>query len=118
MADLTIYVYEKCGTCRKALAWLKEQGLPFATVPIRERPPSPQELGLALETMGQVRRLLNTSSQDYRDLGLKDRLDALPQEELFALLQGNGNLVKRPFVVTKTAAFAGFKPEEWATRLS
>jgi arsenate reductase len=117
MAQLKVYIYAKCSTCRNALKWLDEKGLSYETVPIRETPPSPAELELALKSSGNIRKLLNTSSQDYRDLGLKDRLDSLPPAEVFSLLQENGNLVKRPFVVTGKTAFAGFKADEWAERL-
>ena len=118
MSDLKIYLYAKCGTCRKAVKWLETHGISYKPVPIRETPPSPAELKLALETVGGIRKILNTSSQDYRDLGLKDRLAYMKEAEVFALLKTNGNLVKRPFVVTETAAWAGFDPDVWHSRLS
>jgi arsenate reductase len=117
MARLKVYIYSKCSTCRNALKWLDEKGVSYETAPIRETPPSPVELERALKASGNIRKLLNTSSQDYRDLGLKDRLDSLSNAEVFALLQENGNLVKRPFVVTGKTAFSGFKADEWAERL-
>lgn len=117
MADLIIYVYRKCSTCRKALAWLDTHGLNYEERPIREQPPTPAEIRLALETQGNIRQLLNTSSQDYRDAGLKDTLDSLPAEAVFARLQQNGNLVKRPFVVLPDIAFAGFKEDLWRKHL-
>lgn len=118
MAHLKVYIYTKCGTCRKALKWLDENGVSYETAPVRETPPTTTELGRALEASGNIRKLLNTSSQDYRELGLKDRLDTLSSEEVFALLQENGNLVKRPFVVSESTAFAGFKSDEWTERLT
>lgn len=117
MAQLKVYIYAKCGTCRKALKWLDENGLSYETAPVRETPPSPPELERALKESGNIRKLLNTSSQDYRELGLKDRLDTLSPGKVFDLLQENGNLVKRPFVVHGQSAFAGFKADEWADRL-
>jgi len=117
MEEVNVYVYDKCGTCRKAIQWLKANNVPFVRHPIRETPPPEEALQLALETLGSMRRLLNTSSRDYRDAGLKDRLDMMAPEDVFALLRENGNLVKRPFVVTSQSAFAGFKAEEWAARL-
>ena len=100
------------------MKWLEENGIPYREAAIRETPPSSAELRRALRTEGSLRKILNTSSQDYRDLGLKDRLDTLPEEEVFALLQANGNLVKRPFVVAGDKAWAGFKPEAWAAHLA
>lgn len=118
MADVNVYLYEKCGTCRKAVQWLEANKIAYTAHPIRETPPSPAELAQGLQTAGSVRKLLNTSSKDYREAGLKDRLESMAPEAVFALLQENGNLVKRPFVVTPEAAFAGFSAEEWAARLS
>jgi arsenate reductase len=117
MPELTVYVYRKCSTCRKALKWLDDHGLTYEERSIREQPPTLPELQKALTTVGQLRPLLNTSSQDYRDSGLKDTLDAMAPEAVFKRLMANGNLIKRPFVVTPNAAFAGFKEETWAQRL-
>lgn len=63
---------------------------------------------------GDVRRLFNTSGQDYRRLDLKSKLSTMTSDEAIDLLSGNGNLVKRPFVVTKDGGLVGFKEEEWA----
>ena len=117
MADLKVYTYRKCSTCRKALDWLDEQAINYRELPVRESPPTRKDLKLALQTTGNIRKILNTSSQDYRDLGLKDKLGTLSESEVFGLLQENGNLVKRPFVVADGQAFAGFKADEWSARL-
>lgn len=117
MAKLHVYTYSACSTCRKALRWLRDSGVPFEEHPIRETPPSPDALRLGIKTCGGLRRVLNTSSRDYRDLGLKDRLDSMAEAEVFALIRGNGNLVKRPFLVGESFALAGFKPDEWSRRI-
>lgn len=117
MAHPIVYGYRNCSTCRKALKWLEDHGLAYEERPIREHPPSPAELQLALDTQGNIRNLLNTSSQDYREAGLKVTLDTMPPETVFSLLQENGNLVKRPFVVLPNAAFAGFKEDLWRKHL-
>jgi arsenate reductase len=46
MADTkrTIYTYVNCDTCRRAVKWLRAQGIAFDERPIRETPPSPAEL--------------------------------------------------------------------------
>ena len=36
--------YEKCSTCQKARAWLKKQGIAYTFRPIREQPPTREEL--------------------------------------------------------------------------
>lgn len=117
MVDLKVYCYVKCGTCRKALGWLKERGIAYKELPVRETPPTLAELKRALRETGNIRKLINTSSQDYRELGLKDKLAEMQPEEVFALLRENGNLVKRPFVVFGDTAWAGFRPADWEQRL-
>ena len=51
---------------------------------------------------------------DYRSLGMKDVLPTLTEAEALKMLSENGNLVKRPLVITKEGAINGFKEELWA----
>lgn len=114
---LKIYTYANCDTCRKATRFLKENGIPFQEIPIRETPPSPKELQAALTATGDLRKLFNTSGRDYKELDLKSRLPDLTQEEAVQLLAGNGNLVKRPFATDGKVYLIGFQPEEWSKAL-
>ncbi|MBN8456454.1 MAG: arsenate reductase family protein [Verrucomicrobia bacterium] len=115
---LTVYCYQNCSTCRNALKWLDQHGIAHRVRPIRETPPSPAELRAALKAKnGDLRKLFNTSSNDYRELGIKDRLDDLSETEAFEILRSNGNLVKRPFVIGDGVALIGFKPDEWSATL-
>jgi arsenate reductase len=45
---------------------------------------------------------------------MKTRLPTLKVDEALALLASNGNLVKRPFALTRSAGVVGFREEEWA----
>jgi arsenate reductase len=111
---MKIHTYAKCDTCRKAVKWLREKGLVFEEVPIRETPPSPDELQRMLAIYkGDLRRLFNTSGRDYRALAIKDRLPSLSDDEAIALLAGNGNLIKRPFLLDGDRGLVGFREEEW-----
>ncbi len=115
---LTVYCYQNCSTCRNALKWLTEHGIAHKVKPIRETPPTSAELHTALKAKGgDLRKLFNTSSNDYRELGLKDRLPDLTEAGAFALMHANGNLVKRPFVIGEGIVLTGFKPDEWAAAL-
>jgi len=114
-----IYVYQNCSTCRDALKWLKANDIPHQTRPIRETPPTPAELSTALRAhAGDLRKLFNTSGQDYRALGLKDRLPTLSEEAALELLASHGNLVKRPFLICGPTVLLGFKADAWATALT
>lgn len=115
---ISVYAYKGCDTCRKALKWLNERGIPHEVKAIRETPPTVAELKAALAAFGgDLRPLFNTSGGDYRELGLKDKLPAMTADEAVALLSMNGNLVKRPFVVGKGVVLARFKPDEWSKAL-
>lgn len=113
---LTVYAYKGCDTCRKALKFLAEKKVAHEVLPIREQPPTLAELRRMLSVYGDVRKLFNTSGQDYKALALKDKLPKMSVEEALALLQKNGNLVKRPFVLTKEGGLVGFKEQEWRAR--
>ena len=109
----TVYCYSGCGTCKKALAWLNERGIEFELKPIRETPPAKTHLKKALAQLGAPRLLLNTSSGDYKELGLKDRLGTMAPTELVELLASRGNLIKRPFVILPQGYLVGFKPADY-----
>lgn len=112
--SVTIYTYPGCSSCRKATQWLHEHGIPFREKPIRETPPSPAELRTMLRHQnGELRRLFNTSGQDYRAMGLKERLSKLSDTEAIELLAAHGNLIKRPFLLGGTFGLTGFSPETW-----
>lgn len=111
---LRIYAYEKCSTCRDALKFVAARGWEADVVPIREQPPTKAELKKMLGLVGgEIRRLFNTSGLDYKALGMKDKLPAMSEAEAIDLLSRNGNLVKRPFVLSAKSGTVGFKPEEW-----
>ena len=111
---LKVYAYKNCGTCRKALKFLEENKVAYVTIPIREQPPTKAELRQMLKIYrGAIRKLFNTSGQDYKALNLKDRLPKLSVEEALELLSRNGNLVKRPFVLFDKDGLLGFNEAEW-----
>jgi len=118
VSSLTVYTYKNCDSCRRAVKWLHAAGLAFEERPIRETPPSPAELRTMLAACaGDIRRLFNTSGLDYRVLKLGAKLPAMSEAEAIALLAGNGNLVKRPFLLGPGVALVGFDEKSWAAAL-
>lgn len=97
---LKFYGYKGCDTCRKARKDLEAKGIPFLEFAIRETPPTLQELRAMLQACeGNIKKLFNTSGQDYRALQLGTKLPSMSEEEALTLLTSNGNLVKRPFLI-------------------
>ena len=118
MSALKIYTYANCDTCRRAVKWLRAHDLSFDEHPIRETPPSPAELRtMRAAHGGELRRLFNTSGRDYREQKLGEKLPAMGEAAALALLAGNGNLVKRPFLLGGRVALTGFDEAAWASAL-
>ncbi len=111
---MKLYTYKNCGTCRKAVKYLESKGLEIEAIPIRDQPPTKTDLKKMLKVYdGEVRRLFNTSGQDYRALDMKTRLPSMSVDEALDLLNQNGNLVKRPFLLTAHSGAVGFRESEW-----
>ena len=115
---LTIYTYANCDRCRAAIKWLKAEGIAFAERPIRETPPTVEELRTMLAAYGgERRRLFNTSGRDYREMQLGTKLAGLTESAALKLLATNGNLVKRPFLIGGGVALVGFDETVWRASL-
>ncbi len=115
--QLRVHSLASCGTCRRALAWLNERGIPFELLAIDSQPPSAAELHQALEQLGR-KRLFNTSGQSYRALGA-DRVRAMDDAQALASLAADPRLIRRPFAVLADGTIlSGFKPEEWEAQLA
>jgi arsenate reductase len=112
MAEIKAYLYNKCGTCRKAKKWMDEQGIAYQEIPIVETPPSEEEIREIWKKSGvEVKKMFNTSGQSYKQLGLKDKLKTMSEDEMFQLLASDGKLLKRPLIVSDERATVGFKEE-------
>ncbi len=114
-----LYAYSNCSTCRTAVRALAAAGIDPVVLPIREQPPTLDELNRALIVVnGAVRRLFNTSGAEYRTQRVAELLERLSPEEALELLASNGNLVKRPFLVTPRTILVGYLAEVWRQEFS
>ena len=110
-----VYTYAKCSTCRDAVLWLNTRGIDFIEKPIKETPPTMDELQRMLVFQdGNLRRLFNTSGVEYRARGLSTKLTTMPVSTAFRLLASNGMLVKRPFVLGDSFGLLGFNETAWS----
>ncbi|GAA4713286.1 arsenate reductase family protein [Brevibacillus fulvus] len=108
------YLYDKCGTCRKAKQWLQHKEIPFETIPIVDAPPSQEELRQMWKNSGlELKKFFNTSGQFYKELNLKERLPGMSEEEMLKLLASNGKLIKRPLLTDGKKVTVGFNEEQW-----
>ena len=115
---MLVLVYRKCSTCQKALKWLEENGVAFEERPIVEENPTYEELKAWYAKSGlPLKKFFNTSGLLYKELGLKDKLAQMSEDEQLQLLATNGMLVKRPLVVGEDYVLTGFKEKEWAEKM-
>lgn len=60
-----------------------------------------------------LKRFFNTSGMIYRELGLKDKLSGMSEDEQYELLATDGMLVKRPLLIGENFVLIGFKEAQW-----
>lgn len=114
MNNVLFIEYPKCTTCRKAKKWLEDHGVSFTDRDIREDNPSVDEFKQWHQRSGlPLKRFFNTSGMLYREMGLKDKLGGMSEEEQFELLASDGMLVKRTLLITGEKVLAGFREKEW-----
>ena len=77
---------------------LEKQDASLKTIDLTLSVPNKAELRNAIDQYG-LRKVFNTSGQRYRELGLKDKIDSMSRSEAIELLQSDGMLIRRPFVV-------------------
>ena len=110
--------YPKCSTCQKARKWLEANGAAFEARHIKEDNHTAEELKAWRERSGlPLKKFFNTSGLKYKELGLKDRLPGMTEEEQITLLASDGMLVKRPVLVGDDFVLTGFREAEWAAAL-
>ena len=110
--------YPKCTTCQKAKKFLDECGADYAPRHSKEENPTADELRTWWKASGMpLKKFFNTSGIQYRELGLKDKLPAMSEEEQLELLASDGMLVKRPILVGDGFVLTAFRQGEWEAAL-
>ncbi|ATD53978.1 Spx/MgsR family RNA polymerase-binding regulatory protein [Clostridium chauvoei] len=110
--------YPKCTTCKKAKKFLIENNIEFIDRDIVESNPTKEELKLWIEKSGlPINKFFNTSGKLYREMGLKDKVRVLEQDELLDILASDGMLVKRPILINDNKVLVGFKEEDWTNAI-
>ncbi len=110
--------YPKCTTCQKAKKWLDSHNISYTERHIKEENPTLDELTRWYKASGlPLKKFFNTSGMLYREMGLKDKLADMPEEEQLKLLASDGMLVKRPIIVKGDTVLTGFREKEWEEKL-
>jgi arsenate reductase (glutaredoxin) len=106
--------YPKCTSCKKAQKWLDEQGIQYENIHIVESTPTKEQLESFYKASGlPLKKFFNTSGNKYKELGLKDKLATMTEDEQLALLASDGMLIKRPIVTDGNKLTLGFKESDF-----
>ena len=106
--------YPKCTTCKKAQKWLEENNIAYESIHIVEQTPTEEQLTDLYKKSGlPLKKFFNTSGNKYKELGLKDKLTNMSEEEQLALLASDGMLIKRPIVTDGEKITLGFKESDF-----
>ncbi|MFT4445544.1 MULTISPECIES: Spx/MgsR family RNA polymerase-binding regulatory protein [unclassified Parvimonas] len=108
------FEYPNCTTCKRAKKFLKENGIEFEEVSLKDKTPTKAQIKAVQGRMG-LKRLFNTSGKTYRDLNLKENFEDLSADEAIKLLVKDGSLVKRPVLIDEENKIflIGFKENDW-----
>jgi Spx/MgsR family transcriptional regulator len=115
---MKLYIHNKCTTCKKAVKFLCDKKMHAEIINILESPPKEHEI----ETMirfyqGDYKKVCNTSGNMYREMDIKNKINAMEHAEIIKLLSSHPMLIKRPFLLTDNKGIAGFDEEKWSNLL-
>ena len=112
--SLLFVEYPKCTTCQKAKKFLDNNKIKYNDRHIVEENPTKEELTEWINKYNiEIKKLFNTSGMKYRELGLKEKLTDMTDNEKIDLLSSDGMLVKRPLLVMNEKILIGFKEKEY-----
>ena len=104
-----IYCYDRCTTCKKALAWCDLNGVKYEKIDIKGDHPDEA-------TLRELHKKSGLPLKKFEQ-NLSQKLPGMSEDEQFKLLASDGMLVKRPLLVTDNAVCTGFKEAEWKETL-
>ncbi len=108
---LKVYGIPNCGTCKKAIAWLKDNDVAYEFVNTKDEPPKKAQIEQWVAAL-TAKPMRNTSGKSYRSLG--EERNTWSDEQWVAAFSADAMLLKRPlFEKDGEAILVGFraKPE-------
>jgi arsenate reductase len=112
MEDTTFFWLPNCSTCVKAKNHIERHGIrDFELRDIKENPLSRAELEALAKKLGGADELFSRRAIKYREMKLNER--ELSKEEMLDLMSEEYTFLKRPILVYKGKAIAGFFEKFW-----
>lgn len=112
MSEVTIYGLGKCGTCKKAQAWLDEREIAYDFIDYRENPIDAADLSKYAEQVSWE-KLVNRASMTWRGLP-EERKQLADEDQWQALVAEYPALIKRPLLVRDGQAKGGFSVKAYS----
>ena len=108
---VTLYTSPSCTSCRKAKAWLQENGIPFKERNIFSEPLNIDEIKNILRmTEDGTEDIISKRSKAYSKLNVD--LDELPMKQLYKLISKNPGVLRRPIIVDEKRLQVGYNEDE------
>ena len=108
---VTLYTSPSCTSCRKAKAWLQENGIPFKERNIFSEPLNIDEIKNILRmTEDGTEDIISKRSKAYSKLNVD--LVELPMKQLYKLISKNPGLLRRPIIVDEKRLQVGYNEDE------
>lgn len=108
---VTIYTAPSCSSCRKAVAWLEENNIPYKAQNIFSDPLDILEIKSILRmTEEGTEEIISTRSKAFQELNID--LEELQLKDLFTLVQENPGLLRRPILIDDKRLQIGYNEDD------
>lgn len=108
---IKLYSSASCTSCRKAKAWLKENGLDFEERNIMSDPLTKDEIKeILMMTETGTDEIISTRSKVYEKLDID--FDDLTLNQLVDIIEEHPSLLRRPLVFDETKFQVGYNEDE------
>jgi len=112
---LHVYGIKNCSTVKKALEWLKANGLEHVFHDYKKEPAT-AELLSEWEKQVPWEALLNKKGTTWRKLGPEEQAKVTDAGSANAVLLKNNSMIKRPLVASPEGIVLGFDEREYAKK--
>ncbi len=112
MENVTFYWLPGCSTCQKAKSFIERHGIrDFELRDIKENPLSREEVETLAKMLGGADELFSRRAVKYREMKLGER--EVSPAEMLDLMSEEYTFLKRPILLIKGKAIAGYFEKFW-----
>ena len=113
MENTTFYWLPNCSTCQKAKSYIERHGIRDYTLrDIEDEPLSREEVENLAKMLGGADELFSRRAVKYREMKLGER--EVSKAEMLDLMTDEYTFLKRPILVIKGKAIAGYFEKFWS----